>query len=98
MFGNQQNQKRKPVSIFCVVTTLVTYQLLIRFNKVHNTFLFSLLTVILVVTLPEPFKAYEKWIQTELGDAIRVAKMATSTKPEFVTRNPDTDPYPSPEC
>ena len=70
----------------------------VRFNKVHNTFLFNLLTVILVVTLPEPFKAYEKWIQTELGDALRVAKMATGTKPDVVTRYPDTDANPSPEC
>jgi hypothetical protein len=79
IIGLQPNQKLKHALIFCVATTLVIYQwsASIRFyscplNVYPNN------TCNLYVTIPQ---AYNKWIQTELGESMRVAKLATGSKP-----------------
>jgi hypothetical protein len=89
--GQEQNQKRKHALIFCVVTTLVIYQwsASIRYYSCPLT-VKPTNTCNINVSIPQ---AYNMWIQTELGESMRVAKLATGNKPNtFQTMTPGLNP------
>jgi hypothetical protein len=91
IIGLEQNQKLKHALIFYVVTTLGIYQwsasiwyyscpLTVKPTNTCN----------INVTITQ---AYNMWIQTELGESMRVAKLATGNKPNtFQTMTPGLNP------
>jgi hypothetical protein len=75
MYGLLQNLKLKPVLIFSVETTHAIY---LSYGSTRlNPHTHHILHPCILTIIPNSLQAYDKWIQTELGEAIRAAKMAT---------------------